>query len=893
MATQDLKIRITGDPTNLVASFARAKKAGKQLEADFKATTSAVAAAARAVRANPGDASLAKEFDRLKMAAKRAKDEFTGGQVATENLRRALAAQGVSVRSLSADYRRLKAAQANSLPTSASSAAIMKGAAAARSRVSISDQDSRLSGIEGLVDRLIRKVGVMGHLTAAVFAVQQVLPYLSALGRVSDEYVKFNAQLSLAFRNGGDLSAAQADVLRISRAAQTGIAETGSLYARLFSSVKQLGFAQGEVAKVTETVALSLRVSGATAAESASAILQLSQAFGSGVLRGEEFNAVNEASPRLMQALADAIGKPKGELRGMAEQGELTAKVLALALPKALGQLRDEAASIPLTIGGAFTNLGNEFTLLLGKINEGSGAFSAFAKLINGLASNLGTLFGALSVAIAAYFTRRLGGIAAVRIAEAAAARARLAETARQAAADAAAMRARLGGIAAIAAAEAALSATSVGALARVGSALGIVLRLLSGPVGIAVSLGLAAAAWLGFRDKGVDALDEVIKRQRELLALQGKTAGARAEAMDPRTAALDEAEKSLPRLRAAVEKRRRALDLVSISAPGSLSEAVARKQLEAAISDYVDAQNGLTRERLAIKADITASAKADAERDKQLKLALDEAAKAAEDAKSANTKKSSTQKLDTIDPFYEQRTAALKAQAAEQAKIEAAAFEEAMAREDERIRNETELKLARAGFIDSLEQEAFLAALNNDERETALLLLEAEKLGITDINRLLELQGQIRKAANDRAAAEELKRQQDDLYASVQQGVQKAFADGLNAVAAGEGGWRGAVQNLVDTLRNALSNAIAGSLTEQLLAAVGGKQGVLGIAGSLGFGAKNDGSTPANAVFVRDVSVAGAAGGESVNPLGGLFDLLKNAFNTIASGLSSLSLVQ
>lgn len=195
--------------------------------------------------------------------------------------------------------------------------------------------------------------------------------------------------------------------------------------------------------------------------------------------------------------------------------------------------------------------------------------------------------------------------------------------------------------------------------------------------------------------------------------------------------------------------------------------------------------------------------------------------------------------------------------------------------------------------FIDGLEKEAFLAGLNNDERETALLLLEAEKLGITDINRLLELQGQIRRAASDKAASDELQRQQDDLYKSVQEGVQKAFADGLNAVATGEGGIRGALLNIVDTIRNALSNAIAGSLTESFLGALGGKEGVLSIAGSLGFGGKNDGSTPASAIYVRDVTAGALPGGTVAGDGGGLFsgffDGIKTFFSGISSGLSSL----
>lgn len=184
-----------------------------------------------------------------------------------------------------------------------------------------------------------------------------------------------------------------------------------------------------------------------------------------------------------------------------------------------------------------------------------------------------------------------------------------------------------------------------------------------------------------------------------------------------------------------------------------------------------------------------------------------------------------------------------------------------------------------------------------NQAADAALAAVTAER------NRLLELQGQIRKANADKQAAEDLKRQQDDLYQSVQQGVQRAFADGLNAVASGEGGIRGALQNLVNTIRNALSNALAASLTESFLGMLGGKEGVLNIAGVFGFGGKKrDGSSQANAIYVQDVAAAGAQGslasgiGSQVDSIfgriGGMFSslgsLLSSSFSRLFGLLSS-----
>ena len=137
-----------------------------------------------------------------------------------------------------------------------------------------------------------------------------------------------------------EYNAAYADVKRIATTSQQSLAGTGTLYARIANGTRELGTTQKQVAAITETVNLALKVCGATATESASAQLQLSQAFASGTLRGEEFNAVNEAAPRLMKALADGMGLPIGALKGLAGEGKITSQIMADVLPKALGALQ-------------------------------------------------------------------------------------------------------------------------------------------------------------------------------------------------------------------------------------------------------------------------------------------------------------------------------------------------------------------------------------------------------------------------------------------------------------------------------------------------------------------------------------------------------------------------
>ncbi|MBW3498878.1 tape measure protein [Janthinobacterium sp. NKUCC08_JDC] len=214
---------------------------------------------------------------------------------------------------------------------------------------------------------------------------------LAEIIKMADEYAKFTAQLRLASTSLADYAASYDAVKRIAKTSQQDLASTGVLYARIANGTRELGTTQKQVADITETVNLALRVSGATATESASAQLQLSQAFASGTLRGEEFNAVNEAAPRLMKALADGMGLPVGALKAMAGEGQITSNIMATVLPKALESLREESKNIQ-TISGAFTVLKNEMLEFFGMQAQANGTVGAITTAIRLLSENLGAL---------------------------------------------------------------------------------------------------------------------------------------------------------------------------------------------------------------------------------------------------------------------------------------------------------------------------------------------------------------------------------------------------------------------------------------------------------------------------------------------------------------------
>lgn len=165
-------------------------------------------------------------------------------------------------------------------------------------------------------------------------------------------------------------------------AARQGIEEYTTLYTRIGNAAKDYLKTQDEVLQVTNTISKALVVGGASAAESASVMLQLSQALGSGVLQGQEFNAMAEGAPQLLDALSEALGHPRAELKKLASEGKLTTKDLILALQTVSTQFDDQFNKMPLTIGQALTIIGNKWALFINRLNRDSNVVPKIADLM-------------------------------------------------------------------------------------------------------------------------------------------------------------------------------------------------------------------------------------------------------------------------------------------------------------------------------------------------------------------------------------------------------------------------------------------------------------------------------------------------------------------------------
>lgn len=294
--------------------------------------------------------------------------------------------------------------------------------------VALQGQDKVISGVKALTSEVERSsssnVSSFGKTRAGVESISNELRKLegyakayvglSQLGgmaatvlKTADEYVGLQSRLKIATSSQLEFNTANTALYAIAQKNGVPLAESLSLYSKLSPALRELGASQAQTLIMTDLVGKSLRLSGAGASESAATMQQFSQALGSGVLRGDEFNSMMENSPRLMRAVADGLSKPIGELRKMAEQGQLTADVVVNALLSQKTKLEAEYSTLPLTISAAWTKLGNAVTQEIGRLDKAGGGLSGgLAKSLGSLADNLDQVERALKaggVALAAF----------------------------------------------------------------------------------------------------------------------------------------------------------------------------------------------------------------------------------------------------------------------------------------------------------------------------------------------------------------------------------------------------------------------------------------------------------------------------------------------------------
>lgn len=232
--------------------------------------------------------------------------------------------------------------------------------------------------------------------------------------RMLDVTTNVDNRLRLVTDSTDRLNAVYGELLDIANRTRTPLAANADLFNRFAIAGREAGRSYQDVLDVVERVNQALQISGTSAQAAEGALVQLGQGLSAGALRGEEFNSVNEAIPRLMQAIADEMGVARGALRELAAEGAITSEVIFAALENQGQALADEFARITPTISGAFEVFNNNMLNFVRNLNAASGIGEIFARGILFLADNFNAVAGAaagLAIIIGGVLVRAIAGM--------------------------------------------------------------------------------------------------------------------------------------------------------------------------------------------------------------------------------------------------------------------------------------------------------------------------------------------------------------------------------------------------------------------------------------------------------------------------------------------------
>lgn len=274
-------------------------------------------------------------------------------------------------------------------------AGIRQTTASTRESISVFDQYG-----EALKKRMldVRRLG------ATVFVLIHAFNTVREFAEQMDRVTVIQNKMRSLYDSEETVTQLSGEIYRSAQDARTSMDAFATTFLKVQLSTQQYGLSAEQAIQITNTLAKAMVVGGATASETASVMLQFSQALSKGKLDGDEFRSVMENSPVLMRALAKEAGKAMGvvgagqkELMKWSRDGKLTIDILLKSLLNAEGEIGTAFGRTEETIGQAYQKLSNTWGLFIGKVSQDSGLQKQIRGIINGLDSVFSSLQSVVS----------------------------------------------------------------------------------------------------------------------------------------------------------------------------------------------------------------------------------------------------------------------------------------------------------------------------------------------------------------------------------------------------------------------------------------------------------------------------------------------------------------
>lgn len=246
---------------------------------------------------------------------------------------------------------------------------------------------------QGAADGLLRKIKSMAATVGLAFSAKKIID-------LADSMTATTARLDLMNDGLQTTEQLQRMILQSANASRGAYQTTADTVAKMGILAKDAFSSNAEVIAFVEQLNKQFAISGTSAQGIDAAMLQLTQAMGQGVLRGEELNSVFEQAPTIIQSIADYLDVPIGQIRNLAQEGLITSDVVKNAMFAAADETNARFEQMPMTFGQVTTVIGNTLLQTFEPIIQGIGEG---AQWIYDNWSTLEPIFWGLTAAVGAY----------------------------------------------------------------------------------------------------------------------------------------------------------------------------------------------------------------------------------------------------------------------------------------------------------------------------------------------------------------------------------------------------------------------------------------------------------------------------------------------------------
>lgn len=255
-------------------------------------------------------------------------------------------------------------------------------------------------GVDKLEQSGNRAASSMGTLKSALsgvasaISVALIIEYGKAFLEVADNVTMLQARISRLSSGSIEARNTFSSLSQIASNTGSSLQETQGLWEKLTSSLKGAGATNQQILFLTDTLQKIGRLGGSSAEEMANGLRQFGQSLDRGTVQAEEFNSIVESIPELARQMAAGMGISMAQLRQAMLDGKITAQAALEAIAKQSDTVNQEFNKLPRSMEQASNSLTVSLSLLVGSMNEATGASQTMVTIIDSISAAIDRLSG-------------------------------------------------------------------------------------------------------------------------------------------------------------------------------------------------------------------------------------------------------------------------------------------------------------------------------------------------------------------------------------------------------------------------------------------------------------------------------------------------------------------